>query len=328
MKLIDLIQKNQCTSVSIVGLAKNVGKTVTLNRIIDEAQGLRLTLGLLSTGRDGERLDVLTRTDKPPIYAPAGCLVVTARQCLARAQADLEIVEATDFSTPWGPLAVARVRRGGEVEVAGINQTAYLTELFPALWRLGAELVIVDGAFDRQASAAPHLTDGLILATGAALSPDMAKAVERTYHAVCRYNLPPAATPLPPLSWFTERQLGRLADGLWEPAATVEGHPADGWAVGGALTPALLSDLLANTVEGGHIIVHDGTRVFLESADFTALRRKAVTLSVMVPARLLAVTANPWAPAGPSFPAKEFYEALTETLAPIPVFDLVAGYGP
>ena len=49
---------NKCKIISIIGLAKNVSKTTTLNYIIKNLEGYRL--GLTSIGRDGEKYDVIT----------------------------------------------------------------------------------------------------------------------------------------------------------------------------------------------------------------------------------------------------------------------------
>jgi hypothetical protein len=46
---------------------------------------------------------------------------------------------------------------------------------------------------------------------------------------------------------------------------------------------------------------------------------------VREPARLLAVTVNPTAPARPPIPAERLYGVVAELARPAPVFDLVAG---
>jgi len=56
-------------SISIVGMAKNAGKTVTLNALLDEAYENGKNVGLTSIGRDGEKQDIVTQTEKPMIYA-------------------------------------------------------------------------------------------------------------------------------------------------------------------------------------------------------------------------------------------------------------------
>ena len=73
-KLINLIDARAATAVAIVGMTKNVGKTVTLNCLIDRYAAARRILGLVSAGYDGERFDRLTLKDKPRIHVPAGAL--------------------------------------------------------------------------------------------------------------------------------------------------------------------------------------------------------------------------------------------------------------
>jgi len=67
MKLLNLIQKKYKT-ISLVGMAKNCGKTTALNQIIMEAMDENLVLGITSIGRDGEKQDIVTYTEKPLIY--------------------------------------------------------------------------------------------------------------------------------------------------------------------------------------------------------------------------------------------------------------------
>ena len=45
-------------TLSIVGMAKNAGKTTALNYLIEEAIDEGITLGITSTGRDGETQDL------------------------------------------------------------------------------------------------------------------------------------------------------------------------------------------------------------------------------------------------------------------------------
>ena len=55
-------------TISIVGMAKNAGKTTALNYLIEEAEDESIRLGITSTGRDGETTDLVTNTDKPRGY--------------------------------------------------------------------------------------------------------------------------------------------------------------------------------------------------------------------------------------------------------------------
>ncbi|MEG0661801.1 MAG: hypothetical protein RR472_00835, partial [Anaerovoracaceae bacterium] len=60
--------KTKYKTVSIVGMAKNAGKTTALNYLIEEAMDEGMILGITSTGRDGESTDVVTGTDKPKVF--------------------------------------------------------------------------------------------------------------------------------------------------------------------------------------------------------------------------------------------------------------------
>lgn len=62
-------------TLSIVGMAKNAGKTTALNYLIEEAIDEGILLGVTSTGRDGESQDLVTGTEKPRVYLDQDMLV-------------------------------------------------------------------------------------------------------------------------------------------------------------------------------------------------------------------------------------------------------------
>ena len=48
----DSIQKYQCTTIAVMGMAKNTGKTVVLNHLLQESYQHSLPVGITSIGRD------------------------------------------------------------------------------------------------------------------------------------------------------------------------------------------------------------------------------------------------------------------------------------
>jgi hypothetical protein len=64
-------------AVTIVGLAKNAGKTTVVNHLLERLDG---RIGLASLGLDGEARDQLTGLAKPRIAPPAGALVLATTQ--------------------------------------------------------------------------------------------------------------------------------------------------------------------------------------------------------------------------------------------------------
>ena len=205
------------SSLAIVGTAKNVGKTTTMNWLISrfEAQGIRL--GLTSVGRDGEDLDMVTDRPKPRITPPPGTLVATAHLSAKRSSARLKEIRPTPFRTAIGPVSIYEVQTVGTVEVAGPVSVSDTRRLVEMLRDLGAKQVIVDGAIDRRASAASDLADGVILATGLALSEDPEEVVRRTAAHVRWLSLPNATFEVPSQAGALVSRERGLADGNFVP---------------------------------------------------------------------------------------------------------------
>ena len=176
--------------ISIVGMAKNAGKTTALNYLIEEAMDEGIVLGITSTGRDGEGTDVVTGTDKPRVFLDTDTIVSVPTQLYELSDAGLEIVKMTNYGSSLGQIMLCRVVSSGYVQVAGPVINAQHIEMCEEMLRLGAQLVLIDGAIDRKSIAAPGTSDAIILSTGAVLSRKMSKVIEETAHTVNLYRLP------------------------------------------------------------------------------------------------------------------------------------------
>jgi len=176
--------------IAIVGMAKNAGKTTTLNYLLEEAMDEGMICGVTSTGRDGERTDLVTGTDKPSIYLEEDTIVSVPVQLYNLAEAGLEILERTDFGTSLGSILICRVAASGYVQVAGPVINAQHESLCEKMMEYGAEVVLIDGAIDRKSIAAPETSDAIILSTGAVISRQMSVVIEETAHTVGLYRLP------------------------------------------------------------------------------------------------------------------------------------------
>jgi len=174
--------KRKYKTLSVVGMAKNAGKTTTLNYLIEEADAEGFAIGVTSTGRDGESRDLVTGTDKPRVYLYPDTLVSVPTGLFQSADAGLEILRMTKYHTSLGPVMICRVVDSGYVQVAGPVLTSDHKLLCDELTRLGAEMILIDGAVDRRSIAAPETSDAIILATGAVLSRNIQKVAEETAH--------------------------------------------------------------------------------------------------------------------------------------------------
>ncbi|MFO7785092.1 MAG: hypothetical protein R6V25_10710 [Desulfatiglandales bacterium] len=335
MDLWDLVRRSGCRSVAVFGMAKNAGKTVTLNRLADAACREGISLGLTSIGRDGEAWDVLIHRRKPSIRVGKGTLLATAEACLKAGTAGLETLEISAVTTPLGPVHITRVQHPGRVEAAGPSRIEQLREVVGRLFDLGASLVLVDGAIDRRGPASPRVTEACILATGAILSEDQGEAVRLTCERVRQINLPRAG-PEDRLQWQAGRVVVRTGGRIESFAATealkenskirsmIRGAEAVVLA-GGALTEHFLRGLIGEHVR---IVVRDPTRVFVDDGLLRQFEQAGGRLEVVEPLNLIAVTVNPVSLEGWSFDAGCFFRAVRDALPGIPVFDVTAGLGP
>ncbi len=168
--------------LAIVGVAKNCGKTTTLNTLL--AARAAAPPGLLSTGVDGESEDVLLGTRKPSIVVRPGQWLVTTEVALGQGTAGLELVEPLGWTTAFGDALICRVMDEGTVVLSGIRHRRDLIEASTRLRALGAPGVWIDGAYGRIASAHPDVAPAFVVATGAAAGDTIDAAVARTAHLV------------------------------------------------------------------------------------------------------------------------------------------------
>lgn len=322
--------------LSLIGLSKNAGKTVTLNHLVRAAVRRGLPLGLLSTGRDGEEEDALTELPKPRIWAPEGALVATARGALGAGTAEVRVLSETGFSTPFGPLLIGRVERAGEVLLIGPGMAARIAELLDALEAGGARLLLLDGSFDRIAAAA--VAGRAVLAAGAAYSTAMGQTVAQVRHVLDLFDLPPVpehlaaavarAAALGPVS-----RLGPGGEAASLPFASALGDPgpllksaagAEYLVLTGALTDRLLEGLVQRRRYDLGLILESPTHLLVGRGLWRRWRALGGRAYVRRQVAVLAVTTNPYSPVGPGCDPRTFFEAVA-AVAGRPVFDLEAG---
>ena len=338
-RLIDLIYP-QNKIVSIIGTSKNAGKTVTLNEIISQAQEKGIRLGLISTGRDGERKDVLTETEKPPIYVGRGTILTTVENAIKGDHAGIEIFRVTDYTTPMGRVILGRATEDGYVEISGPHSSATIKQMCIEMQGLGAELILIDGSLDRRASAAPYVSDGTVLATGAALARNINGVVEKTMHLINTYSVPVVEDEhvrdiaynafdmtktaviaqdgsVTYIDTLTSLQSGNIiSEHLEEDTAYI--------ILSGSATVSTIKDILLNSRKPVKIVVKDSTRIFIPASDFLILQRMGMELHVVENINIIAVTVNPYSPEGYYFEPLELLDAMRNAVPGMPVFDVVS----
>lgn len=328
--------------LSVIGLSKNAGKTVTLNHVIKAADQARVPLGLVSTGRDGEQQDAITELPKPRIWAPAGAYIATARGALAAGTARVDILRELPVNTPFGPVVLGRTGTEGEVLLIGPGSAKRVGDLLGALEAMGARLCLVDGSFDRIAAASPDITGRVVLAAGAAYSHSLAETVAQVRHVLDVFDLP---VVLPAIEASVEKALRRapvsvvtsggaitevpVPSGLSDPE-TIVARALEARSEGahlvlrGALGDRLLMTLVKKLAADVAVVVNDPTHILVERSLWRRWRRQGGQVYVRRPIRLLAITTNAHSPVGKDYDAQKFFESIA-AIANRPVFDLMTG---
>lgn len=302
----NLIQQLQSVrSMSIVGMCKNAGKTTMLNWLLAHS-GRGRVLGLTSIGRDGESTDVVTGTEKPSIFVPAGTLIATAKDMLWLGDVTKEILVSTGIPTPLGEVIIMRARSDGYVQLAGPSITTQLKSVSQTFFDLGAEQSIIDGALGRKSLGARQVAEGIVLCTGASYHMRMEKVIADTVSIYRIMNLPKAQTvPAAP-------------EGTLEQCLKEQGEAL----VTGALTDSMVLPLLrAGVLRKNRLVVADPSKVLLSPDTLDKMQLREVRLETAEAARTLCITVNPVSAYGWKFDKDEFRARLQEAVN-IPVINV------
>jgi hypothetical protein len=325
-------------TISIVGMAKNAGKTTALNYLIEEAIDEGVLLGITSTGRDGETQDLVTGTEKPRVYLDQDMLVAVPSLLYDLADAGLEVVKKTKYSTAIGELLICRVREAGYVQIAGPVINAEQKLLCQDMLDMGCQLILIDGAIDRKSIASPDTSDAIILSTGAVLSRKLNKVVEETAHVVNLYRTPELERGVIRDSIeknsFDNKIMLVNDDGKVKKLNLSTGLGASKDINGaidentryvyipGAFTNSVISDISLKNLKQVQFVLKDPTKIFISAMDWGIFRKKGFRVSVLKNIEIAAITVNPWSPAGYTFDNRFLLEEMQKAIPDIPIVDV------
>ncbi|MBV8489474.1 MAG: hypothetical protein JO199_03015, partial [Candidatus Eremiobacteraeota bacterium] len=185
-ELLALLRASGKRSCFVVGIGKNVGKTVTMRAIYEAACDAGSVAGLTSIGRDGEAVDAGDALPKPRLPLRPGTIVATARSVLPRSPAS-EILSLEPLQTAAGPLVLARVAHAANYELVGPPTASGVRATVERLLEW-SDVALVDGAIDRVAALAGG-DDAVVVACGAAAAETMQEAVDEIRALVARLSV-------------------------------------------------------------------------------------------------------------------------------------------
>ncbi|NDW11868.1 hypothetical protein D0T50_03065 [Bacteroides sp. 214] len=322
------------SSISIVGMAKNAGKTECMNYILKQLQGKGRQLAVTSIGLDGESQDLVSYTAKPEIEIYEGMIFVTSEKHYKAKRLIAEVLEVNGIQTSLGRLITARAITSGKVLLSGPADTESLKEIIREMKKFRVDTVIVDGAISRTSIASPVVTDAMVLATGAVVSRNIPELVRKT---AFMYEL----IKLNAVDENIYKKLSKVDSGVWAidekgkvknlriPSILMLDKYKDKifkygntLYVAGIITDSFLQFLrVQEQIENIVLIVKDFTRIFVSMESYYAYLRKGGTIKVLLKNKLLAVCINPASPDGFVLNSDALKEVLQEKLQ-VPVYDV------
>lgn len=301
MEPLDTLLKGHIRSLAIVGLAKNTGKTTTFNWILECLANKQKKVAVASIGVDGEKMDVWDGQEKPAVTVTEGMLVAIASQALEEAEARFRLLEQLKRTSPLGPVYLTECTRGGRVVLAGTQRNEDIKRFIERTQAYEADYWLIDGAYDRLASAQRELVQGVILCTGAAVDPNLEQALKKTEEQVLKWRLPVWPEEAIPL----DERVHLFHDGRWQSTHYPSVLPyvedirlslAQG--VDALYIPGALTERIHASFEGaGHPfawVVDDPTKLFLSSATLRKWYRKGGSFFVRRKSELVALSVNPF----------------------------------
>ena len=334
------IQAQGLTTLAVMGMTKNTGKTVALNHLLAQAATAQVVVGVTSIGRDGEDRDMVFAIPKPPILVWPGTLVATAQATLQRAKVRYKLIDSTGIDSPMGEVLMVKVLEYGEMEIAGASRSSDQLKVIGRLKQCGASLVLLDGALGRSHHASPAIADGVILATGAAIGGGIGDVIRKTRDRLAILGIAQADEATRVLCELVFAQGGV---GLWNGAgeslllaniATLNAAET--------LLPYAQSDLTTIALSGAvgrsvwralstlatlrpslTVVVADGTKLFVEATDLVQFAQLGAHILAYRGINLTGITLNPFSPMGGSFDAQEFLGAARLAFAGYGVTDVM-----
>lgn len=322
--------------IAFVGVAKNSGKTTTLNFALGQVARRGESVALMSLGIDGESTDALLGTSKPKIFVEPGQWVVTAQKAIENCSVKLEYRHSLGFQTPLGEVFVGRVVTAGHVILAGLRHRKDVLHALEVLEREDIDRILIDGAYGRIAAASAEIADAIVVSTGAVVSADIQGIVDKTSGLIEPFRLP--VVELERHRMLLERAHAQRTSLLGTEDGQMLGLPHKSALVGlsraGTLwtdavdaiaIPGLVSERVAElllSVAGRRrtLLVADGTAFHLDLRLWRRLNAKW-DIYVRKPGNIVALSVNPTGVQGNRVDREELMTALETRWPEIAVFD-------
>jgi molybdopterin-guanine dinucleotide biosynthesis protein len=322
MDMHNIIASNQ--SYGIIGLAKNTGKTTTLNHIIKLYKSQ--TIAMTSIGLDGEALDQIFHFPKPSIMVYQGHIIATAKKCLDEVLDVYDILEDTNITTPLGNVLIIQMKSNSNIILAGPSTNKDLDTLIQKLQK-HTKFILVDGAFNRMTFSAIKTLDNIILTTGASYHENMEMTLLETKKIIKHFEFLKTNIMIDTrhaiiiktyddCHMLNNKDLGLLKETLGHIKNQIQYIYTKG-----AVTPNLFNIIMNHPFKQFKWIIEDATKLLIPSKYDKYIEELKIDFEVIHHIKLIAITINPFSPKGYVYDIKRFQEEL-RSMTNLPIINI------
>jgi hypothetical protein len=315
-------------------MEKNTGKTTCLNNILMQLNNSERKVAVTSIGIDGEKVDLVTQTQKPEIEIYEGMGFVTSEYYYKQKKLTAEILDVSQREASHGRLVFAKAITPGKVILSGPNTTIWLKQVLLQLRGHGFDFVITDGALSRKSLASPTLSESLILTTGVALTPILTDLVLKTKFVYQLTQLEEFSTEIKHSLEFYETGIFALNDNefvdlhipsslLLEKYKNKLFSHGNTFYTAGIVTNSLLNSLsIHKEITNTTLIAKDFTKIFVSKNVLNHYYRAGGKIKVLNKNKLIAICVNPVSPQGYKMDSQKLIDALQKEVD-VPVYDAI-----
>jgi hypothetical protein len=286
---------NDYDILATLGTAKNTGKTTTLNYILPFFKD---SLGLISTGHDGEDCDALINSlAKPSIEVQAGTFFTTSKDFILP---ECEIIKRTKIISPLGEIFIVRTKFKSKIQLIGPSNNSGISYILSEYKKLGIAKCLIDGSFDRKSVIS--LVKGFILATGASFSLNPEIVLKNLKYIKSLFSLKLFTLNCATISNFEIKELKS------DSQIYIQGYVCN----------ELVNKLKLLTKKNIIIGVNDPTALFISSDYYYALCQRNIIFQVKHNPKLLFITINPFSYLG----SIDLTPEIIEKQLNVPVFNI------
>lgn len=285
-------------TLAIFGLAKNTGKTTTLNALIQSLS--TRTIALTSIGLDGEDFDQINHLPKPKIKAQKGTIIATAKETLPSNQTTYQVLKETTIQTALGKITIIKLLKDTTLLIAGPTLNSDLKNLIQTLTPL-CDTILIDGALNRKTFTQLNTIDALILATGAAVSQTFEDTIRITKNTIKLFSLPQKDIAVSPNTsvavFYNDHEIpypNKHPNTLKTILQTMK--PNTTLYIHGAITDTTIDAIIKHTKVPFKLIAEDPGKYLFAPQKLKHLNSLNIHLYVKHAVKLIAITINPWHP--------------------------------